>query len=134
MFRKRSTYTHSFHITFIKIHSSKLFSYASFRIRMRNCINRLCLCILKLSASDALHTVTSSDSKQNLKEHVNTSPVTPATTVPPPVTGNHLELPTNCNPNLLSPDILNQRRGKYLYFFLIYFYVYAYVNFHNLFS
>lgn len=26
-------------------------------------------------------------------------------------TGNHLELPQSGNPNLLSPDILNQRRG-----------------------
>lgn len=31
-------------------------------------------------------------------------------------TANHLEIPSS-NPNLLSPDILNQRRGEY---FLLY--------------
>lgn len=30
---------------------------------------------------------------------------------------NHLEIPTN-NPNLLSPDILNQRRGNFFHFHL----------------
>lgn len=31
-----------------------------------------------------------------------------------PLSGsNHLEIPSSNNPNLLSPDVLNQRRGKY---------------------
>ncbi|XP_062552993.1 potassium channel subfamily T member 2 [Armigeres subalbatus] len=60
--------------------------------------------------------ITVSDSKTNLKE-----PSSPATaTIPsstqlgPPAitTANHLEIPSNNNPNLLSPDILNQRRGS----------------------
>lgn len=35
--------------------------------------------------------------------------ITPATLT---TTGNHLDVPYGNNPNLLSPDVLNQRRGK----------------------
>lgn len=35
--------------------------------------------------------------------------ITPATLT---TTGNHLDVPYANNPNLLSPDVLNQRRGK----------------------
>lgn len=56
-----------------------------------------------------------SDPKQNInKENVSTAtPATTATLTPHAIsTGNHLDVPQN-NPNLLSPDVLNQRRGKY---------------------
>jgi len=36
--------------------------------------------------------------------------ITPATLT---TTGNHLDVPFANNPNLLSPDVLNQRRGKF---------------------
>lgn len=35
--------------------------------------------------------------------------ITPATLT---TTGNHLDVPYGNNPNLLSPDVLNQRRGE----------------------
>ncbi|XP_055529624.1 potassium channel subfamily T member 2 isoform X13 [Wyeomyia smithii] len=63
------------------------------------------------SASNA---ITLSDSKSNLKEASTLATTTTASTLGPPAitTANHLEIPTNNNPNLLSPDILNQRRGS----------------------
>lgn len=75
--------------------------------------------------------MTSSDSKQNLKQSTSampssggnmsgggnaalTSVVTSGSSAAigsqPLSAANHLEIPSN-NPNLLSPDILNQRRG-----------------------
>jgi hypothetical protein len=60
-----------------------------------------------------------SDSKTNLKESTgvcsaNTGglPTTTSSTLGPPSlsVGNHLDIPHN-NPNLLSPDVLSQRRG-----------------------
>lgn len=69
------------------------------------------------TATDALHSVTTSESKQNLNQTTETTnAATPATTVTPHSlnAGNHLELPSNNNPNLLSPDILNQRRGMFI--------------------
>ncbi|XP_053665571.1 potassium channel subfamily T member 2 [Anopheles marshallii] len=71
-------------------------------------------------------TITISDSKPNLKESVvapfagNTQTTTATTTTttqstlgPPTISSaNHLEIPSGNNPNLLSPDILNQRRGS----------------------
>ncbi|XP_037044473.1 potassium channel subfamily T member 2 isoform X7 [Bradysia coprophila] len=63
--------------------------------------------------TDALHSITTSESKQNLKDTTETTnAATPAATITSHSTGNHLELPSNNNPNLLSPDILNQRRGS----------------------
>ena len=74
-----------------------------------------------------MNTITISDSDQNLKETTltitcltNTNTATATTLLPPTstiMTCNHLELPVTNNPNLLSPDILNQRRGKYKYLF-----------------
>ncbi|XP_052566577.1 potassium channel subfamily T member 2 isoform X25 [Culex pipiens pallens] len=72
-----------------------------------------------LTTSNA-NTITVSDSKQNLKEALaGTTPATPASVTtqsslgPPAITtANHLEIPSNNNPNLLSPDVLNQRRGS----------------------
>ncbi|XP_050093225.1 potassium channel subfamily T member 2 isoform X16 [Anopheles aquasalis] len=72
--------------------------------------------------------ITISDSKPNLKEtaasvmlaaHTTTATATTTTTTtqsslgPPAISSaNHLEIPSGNNPNLLSPDILNQRRGS----------------------
>ncbi|XP_065092941.1 potassium channel subfamily T member 2 [Ochlerotatus camptorhynchus] len=58
--------------------------------------------------------ITVSDSKTNLKEvSIPTTATTQSTLGPPAITtANHLEIPSNNNPNLLSPDILNQRRGS----------------------
>ncbi|XP_037915551.1 potassium channel subfamily T member 2 isoform X8 [Hermetia illucens] len=62
-----------------------------------------------------------SESKTNIKETATTvvaaTPTTPATTITTTAhstvtTGNHLDVPQQSNPNLLSPDILNQRRGS----------------------
>ncbi|XP_055379689.1 potassium channel subfamily T member 1 isoform X5 [Condylostylus longicornis] len=61
-----------------------------------------------------------SDSKTNLKETTltTTAATTPATTITTTphaatvTTGNHLDVPQQSNPNLLSPDVLNQRRGS----------------------
>ncbi|XP_055606321.1 potassium channel subfamily T member 2 isoform X18 [Uranotaenia lowii] len=70
-----------------------------------------------LNSGSTANAITVSDSKTNLKEAAAAS--TPATattqsTLGPPAisTANHLEIPSNNNPNLLSPDILNQRRGS----------------------
>lgn len=56
--------------------------------------------------------ITISDSKQNLKD--TPSPMTGTTTLATTLlsTGNHLDIPQNNNPNLLSPDVLNQRRNS----------------------
>lgn len=55
------------------------------------------------------------DGKTNLKEATGapTTTTTTASTLGPPSlsVGNHLDIPHG-NPNLLSPDVLNQRRGK----------------------
>ncbi|XP_055627158.1 potassium channel subfamily T member 2 isoform X5 [Toxorhynchites rutilus septentrionalis] len=66
-----------------------------------------------LSASNT-NAITVSDSKTNLKEASTMATVTTQSTLGPPAitTANHLEIPSNNNPNLLSPDILNQRRGS----------------------
>ncbi|XP_050073377.1 potassium channel subfamily T member 2 isoform X11 [Anopheles maculipalpis] len=69
--------------------------------------------------------ITISDSKSNLKESAaapfagtthtttTTTTTTQSTLGPPTISSaNHLEIPTGNNPNLLSPDILNQRRGS----------------------
>nr|XP_040220195.2 potassium channel subfamily T member 2 isoform X2 [Anopheles coluzzii]XP_040220196.2 potassium channel subfamily T member 2 isoform X2 [Anopheles coluzzii]XP_049462647.1 potassium channel subfamily T member 2 isoform X2 [Anopheles coluzzii] len=68
--------------------------------------------------------ITISDSKSNLKEsaatpfsttaHTTTTTTTTQSTLGPPTisSANHLEIPSGNNPNLLSPDILNQRRGS----------------------
>uniref|UniRef100_A0A4Y0BGZ7 RCK N-terminal domain-containing protein n=1 Tax=Anopheles funestus TaxID=62324 RepID=A0A4Y0BGZ7_ANOFN len=64
-----------------------------------------------------------SDSKPNLKDsaaaslagttHTTTTTTTQSTLGPPTISSaNHLEIPSGNNPNLLSPDILNQRRGS----------------------
>lgn len=75
-------------------------------------------------ASDTLHSVVTSESKSNLKQHTQqthaepsisptTTPVTASITPHSLIVGNHhLDIPTGNNPNLLSPDILNQRRGN----------------------
>ena len=70
-------------------------------------------------AAPELHSVvTTSELKPNAnKEAASTTPVSVPTTanVTPHSqlsVGNHLEIPSGNNPNLLSPDILNQRRGK----------------------
>uniref|UniRef100_A0A182LZG7 RCK N-terminal domain-containing protein n=1 Tax=Anopheles culicifacies TaxID=139723 RepID=A0A182LZG7_9DIPT len=70
--------------------------------------------------------ITISDSKSNLKEsaaapfagtthttNTTTTTTTQSTLGPPAIaSANHLEIPSGNNPNLLSPDILNQRRGS----------------------
>ncbi|XP_052898699.1 potassium channel subfamily T member 2 isoform X2 [Anopheles moucheti] len=70
--------------------------------------------------------ITISDSKSYLKESVvvpfagtthtttaTTTTITQSTLGPPTISSaNHLEIPSGNNPNLLSPDILNQRRGS----------------------
>jgi len=64
-----------------------------------------------------------SDSKQNLKESsmpvtcsANTMATTTTVGLPTATTAlipaNHLELPLTNNPNLLSPDVLNQKRSR----------------------
>ncbi|XP_021695816.1 potassium channel subfamily T member 2 isoform X16 [Aedes aegypti] len=66
------------------------------------------------SGSNA-NAITVSDSKTNLKEAATPATAnTQSTQLGPPAitTANHLEIPSNNNPNLLSPDILNQRRGS----------------------
>lgn len=52
------------------------------------------------------------DSKANLKESAGVPTTTTTSTLGPPSlsVGNHLDIPQN-NPNLLSPDVLSQRRG-----------------------
>ncbi|XP_049803720.1 potassium channel subfamily T member 2 [Schistocerca nitens] len=69
---------------------------------------------LQLQIPNSIHVTTSSDScgnpesKQGQKEN-NPSTLTPDVAV----TGNHLDVPRpGDNPNLLSPEILNQRRGS----------------------
>ncbi|XP_058465535.1 potassium channel subfamily T member 1 isoform X12 [Malaya genurostris] len=66
------------------------------------------------SANAASNAITVSDSKPNLKDITTPTTATTQSTLGPPAitTANHLEIPTNNNPNLLSPDILNQRRGS----------------------
>lgn len=58
-----------------------------------------------------------SESKLNLKEAATPSSATTTmlgqSSAMTTTTGNHLELPQQSNPNLLSPDVLNQRRGLY---------------------
>ncbi|XP_055687697.1 potassium channel subfamily T member 2 isoform X29 [Lutzomyia longipalpis] len=57
-----------------------------------------------------------SESKINLKEAATPSSATTTmlgqSSAVTTTTGNHLELPQHSNPNLLSPDVLNQRRGS----------------------
>ncbi|KAG5679047.1 hypothetical protein PVAND_008645 [Polypedilum vanderplanki] len=57
-----------------------------------------------------------SDSKTNLKEAATSGgiPTTTSSTLGPPSlsVGNHLDIPQNNNPHLLSPDVLSQRRGS----------------------
>ncbi|XP_055702380.1 potassium channel subfamily T member 2 isoform X5 [Phlebotomus papatasi] len=57
-----------------------------------------------------------SESKLNLKEAATPSSATTTmlgqSSAMTTTTGNHLELPQQSNPNLLSPDVLNQRRGS----------------------
>ncbi|KAL7046919.1 hypothetical protein ACKWTF_002741 [Chironomus riparius] len=59
------------------------------------------------------NTLIVSDSKTNLKESTGGIPTTTSSTLGPPSlnVGNHLDIPQN-NPNLLSPDMLSQRRGS----------------------
>lgn len=75
-------------------------------------------------SAPAHSTITISDSKQNFKDLCTPSSAT--TTLLGPgggggggltqqLTPNHLELPGQGNPNLLSPDVLNQRRGMSLF-------------------
>lgn len=54
------------------------------------------------------------DTKVNAKDLCVTTTTTSSTLGPPNFTaGNHLDIPTgNNNPNLLSPDVMNQRRGE----------------------
>lgn len=67
-------------------------------------------------------TITISDSKQNFKDLCTPSSAT--TTLLGPGTGmqqqqltpNHLDVPAQGNPNLLSPDVLSQRRGKFCFY------------------
>lgn len=75
------------------------------------------------SGGPAHSTITISDSKQNFKDLCTPSSAT--TTLLGPgnnmgtgggpvtqqLTPNHLDVPLQGNPNLLSPDVLNQRRG-----------------------
>lgn len=57
------------------------------------------------------NTLIVSDSKTNLKEATGIPTTTSSTLGPPSLNvGNHLDIPQN-NPNLLSPDVLSQRRG-----------------------
>lgn len=60
----------------------------------------------------ASNTFVVTDSKVNLKESTGVPTATTASTLGPPSlsVGNHLDIPQN-NPNLLSPDVLSQRRG-----------------------
>lgn len=66
----------------------------------------------------AANTLVSNDAKMNLLESGGLPQQTTATTTqstlgPPSLSvGNHLDIPQN-NPNLLSPDMLNQRRGSF---------------------
>lgn len=72
-------------------------------------------------------TITISDSKQNFKDLCTPSSATTTLLGPGLMSGggggcgitqqptpNHLEIPSQGNPNLLSPDVLNQRRGLFL--------------------
>lgn len=65
------------------------------------------------------NTIQTSDSKPNLRETTQgafttttttSSNLGPSSTIGNP--GNHLEIPSSNNPNLLSVDIINQRRGN----------------------
>lgn len=72
-----------------------------------------------LATETVQQSLPTSDSKQNLKECA-AAPSTPATSQQQAqAPTNHLEIPSN-NPNLLSPDILSQRRGEH-YIFICYF-------------
>lgn len=66
------------------------------------------------------NTITISDSKQNLKEASSPFTTNPSTLGGSLLgsTGNHLDIPTN-NPNLLSPDVLSQRRGLFQLFHIV---------------
>jgi potassium channel subfamily T member 1 len=59
--------------------------------------------------------ITRSDSKSNIKESgtASSGATLGSTLGAGSNSANHLELPSNNNPNLLSPDILNQRRGEF---------------------
>lgn len=75
------------------------------------------------------NTIQISDSKPNLKESTGFSSGGSATNTTPGSLGpgsignpgNHLEIPSNNNPNLLCVDMLNQRRGEFENLFLGYF-------------
>lgn len=58
------------------------------------------------------NTFVMTDPKMNLKESTGVPTATTTSTLGPPSlsVGNHLDIPQN-NPNLLSPDVLSQRRG-----------------------
>ncbi|CRL02893.1 CLUMA_CG015879, isoform B [Clunio marinus] len=60
------------------------------------------------------NTLIVTDSKTNLKEATGVATTTTTSTLGPPSLslGNHLDIPQNNNPNLLSPDVLSQRRGS----------------------
>lgn len=62
----------------------------------------------------APNTLIVTDSKTNTKEATGVATTTTASTLGPPSlsVGNHLDIPQNNNPNLLSPDVLSQRRGE----------------------
>lgn len=68
-------------------------------------------------------TITISDSKQNFKDLCTPSsatttllgPGTAITQQQQQLTPNHLEIPAQGNPNLLSPDVMNQRRGLFAF-------------------
>lgn len=62
------------------------------------------------------NTLLTNDAKMNLLESggIQTTATTQSTLGPPSLSvGNHLDIPQS-NPNLLSPDMLNQRRGSFI--------------------
>lgn len=64
------------------------------------------------------NTLLTNDAKMNLLESggIQTTATTQSTLGPPSLSvGNHLDIPQS-NPNLLSPDMLNQRRGSFIKF------------------
>lgn len=63
--------------------------------------------------SGTQNTLLVADSKTNIKESTGIAQTTTSSTLGPPnlSVGNHLDIPQSTNPNLLSPDMLGQRRG-----------------------
>lgn len=81
--------------------------------------NSILILHILVSATETMQpTIPTSESKSNLKESATTAQPAPTASSGPQAAHtqaptNHLEIPSSNNPNLLSPDILSQRRGMF---------------------